>query len=321
LPDLPPSTILLGDVKPLAPDGHCLRFLGHDEDMLDMSDLRPSSIHLFLADGRPDGLRLVEKSNWTGLGLVTSRSDYTRVRRRDEWSRPGVYLLIGPTEGETTKDMLYIGEADDVRDRLDHHIRNKEFWTSVIAFTSKDDNLNKAHVRYLEARLIQVAAEADRVAVENSTAPPLPRLSEADRADMEGYLAEMLVILPVLGVVAFESVARTAPAADSLRLMAKRCDATGADGSEGFTVFAGSVARLDETPSIHAFLTALRQRLIDEAVLHPDGGGLRFAKPYVFASPSTAAGVVTGRNANGLIMWKDSAGRTLKERQEAALGS
>jgi hypothetical protein len=236
---------------------------------------------------------LVEKSNWTGLGLVTSRSDYTRVRLRDEWSRPGVYLLTGPSAGETSKDRLYIGEADDVRYRIDSHFRSKEFWTTVIAFISKDDNLNKAHVRYLEARLIQVATKADRVAVENNTAPSPPRFSEADRADMEGYLAEMLVILPVLGVVAFESVAHTAPAADSLRLKAKRCDATGADGSEGFTAFEGSVARLDETPSIHAYVTALRQRLIDEGVLQHDGAGLRFAKPYVFASPSTAAGVVT----------------------------
>jgi hypothetical protein len=176
--------------------------------MPDMSAVRPASIYLFLADGRPDGLRLVEKSNWTGLGLVSSRSDYARVRRRDEWSRPGVYLLTGPSAGETSRDRLYIGEVDDVRDRLDNHFRNKEVWTAVIAFISRDDNINKAHVRYLVARLIQVASEADRVAVENSTAQPLPRLSEADRAHMEGYLAEMLVILPVLGVMAFESVAR-----------------------------------------------------------------------------------------------------------------
>jgi Domain of unknown function (DUF4357) len=289
--------------------------------MPDMSAVRPSSIYLFLAHGRPDGLRLVEKSNWTGLGLVSSRSHYTRVRRRDEWSRPGVYLLTGPPAGETSKDRLYIGEVDDVRDRLDNHFRNQEIWTAVIAFISRDDNINKAHLRYLEARLIQIATEADRVAVENNTAPPLPRLSEADRADMEGYLAEMLVILPVLGVVAFESVARAAPATDLLRLTAKQAEASGADGPEGFVVFEGSLARLDEVTSIHPYLTTLRKRLVNEGVMRPDGAGLRFAKPHIFDSPSTAAGVVMGRTANGRIMWKDSAGRTLKERQEAALGS
>jgi len=84
-----------------------------------------------------------------------------------------------------------------VRERVDIHVKGKDFWTNVIAFTSKDNNLNKAHVRYLEARLLQLAARAGRVTLDNGTAPPLPRLSEADIADMAGFLAEMLVILPL----------------------------------------------------------------------------------------------------------------------------
>jgi len=123
---------------------------------------RPTSIKLYLADGRADGLRLVEKSNWTGLGLVCSRSDYPRVRRREEWSRPGVYLLTGPATGDGLRDLLYVGEADDVRDRVDNHLKHREFWTGLVAFTSKDDNLNKAHVRYLEARLRSVQRLGDR---------------------------------------------------------------------------------------------------------------------------------------------------------------
>lgn len=104
------------------------------------------------------------------------------------------------------KDQLYIGEADDVRDRVDQHLKGKDFWTTVVAFTSKDENLNKAHVRYLEARLVQLATKAGRVNVLNGTVPALPKLSEPDRADMEAYLREMLVILPLLGIVAFEEI-------------------------------------------------------------------------------------------------------------------
>jgi hypothetical protein len=130
----------------------------------------------------------------------------------------------------------------------------------------------------------------------------------------------MLRILPLLGVVAFDSVARAAPATDLLRLTAKQAEATGADGPEGFVVFEGSLARLDEVTSIHAYLTTLRQRLVNEGVMRPDGAGLRFAKPHIFDSPSTAAGVVMGRTANGRTMWKDSAGRTLKERQRGRPG-
>jgi hypothetical protein len=151
--------------------------------------------------------------------LVSSRSDYPRARKRTEYGRPGVYLLTGPPSGNALKDQLYIGEADDVRERVDQHLKGKDFWTTVIAFTSKDENLNKAHVRYLEARLVQLATKAGRVGVLNGNAPAPPKLSEPDRADMEAYLREMLVILPVLGVVALEAIEAQAP--ESARLYLK----------------------------------------------------------------------------------------------------
>lgn len=278
-----------------------------------------ASIRLYLADGRADGFRLVEKSNWTGLGLVSSRSDYPRARKRDEYSRPGVYLLTGPPSGTGLKDQLYIGEADDLRDRVDQHLKSKDFWTAVVAFTSKDENLNKAHVRYLEARLVQLASKAGRVNLLNGTAPALPKLSEPDRADMETYLQEMLVILPLLGVVAFEEIETGAAPTDRLHLKGKAAQATGADTPEGFVVYEGSLARIDAVPSIHPYLLTQRERLQEEGVLVPEGGHLRFTRAHLFDSPSTAAGVVLGRSANGRIEWKNTSGQTLKEIQEAAL--
>ena len=288
-------------------------------DVINTEDRLPTSIRIFLADGRADGFRVVEKLNWTGLGLVCAQSDYTRVRTREEWGRTGVYLLTGPAEGDGLRERLYIGEGDDVRYRVDSHLRTKDFWTNVVAFTSRDDNLNKAHVRYLEARLLQLAAKADRVVLMNGTAPAVPRLSEADCADMEGYLDEMLVILPMLGIVAFKPVADPSTSTERLLLVGKGAEAKGADDSEGFVVFSGSVARLSEVPSIHAYLATLRARLVEDGVLVADGPGLRFTKSYVFNSPSTAAGVVLGRSANGRIEWKDQTGATLKQRQESAL--
>jgi hypothetical protein len=278
-----------------------------------------TSIRLYLADGRADGFRLVEKSNWTGLGLVSSRSDYPRVRRREEYTRPGVYLLTGPPSGAGLKAQLYIGEADDVRERVDQHLKNKDFWTAVVAFTSKDENLNKAHIRYLEARLVQLASKAGRIDLLNGTAPALPKLSEPDRADMEAYLREMLVIVPLLGVVAFEEIETGAAPADRLHLKGKGAQATGADTPEGFVVFEGSLARIDSVPEIHPYLQTHRERLQAEGVLVPDGGHLRFAHAHLFDSPSTAAGVLLGRSANGRIEWKSPSGQTLKAIQEAAL--
>jgi hypothetical protein len=287
--------------------------------MTEVSGVLGTSIRLYLADGRADGFRLVEKSNWTGLGLVSSRSDYSRARKRDEYTRPGVYLLTGPPSGTGIKDQLYIGEADEQRARIDQHLKDKDFWTTVVAFTSKDENLNKAHVRYLEARLVQLATKAGRVKLVNGTAPTLPRLSEPDRADMEAYLREMLVILPILGIVAFEELDTHAPPADRLHLKGKDAQATGADTAEGFVVFEGSLARSESVPSMHPFLGTHRERLQAEGVLAPHGNQLRFTRAHLFDSPSTAAGVILGRAANGRIEWKNASGQTLKEMQEAAL--
>jgi len=262
---------------------------------------------------------MVEKSGWTGLGLVAARSDYPIARKREEWSRPGVYLLTGPPEGDGLRDRLYVGESDDVRNRMVGHVKEKDFWTAVIAFTSKDSSLNKAHVRYLEARLLQLAAEADRVDLDNTTAPALPPMSEADRADAEGFLQELMPILPLLGIRALERVSQSGPAADRLFLKGPDAEAAAADTADGFVVFEGSMARATAAPSMHAFLAALRGNLTAEGVLMTVGNQLRFTKPWIFNSPSTAAGVVLGRAANGRTEWRDADGITLKQRQERAV--
>lgn len=131
---------------------------------------RGVSIRLFLADGTPDGLRLVEKSNWTGAALVCSRTQYPEVRGRPEFDRPSVYILTGPSETDDSTHRVFIGEADVGRDRIDNHLRNKDFWTRLTLFTGKDENLNKAHVRYIESRLIELANRAKRSELDNSTA-------------------------------------------------------------------------------------------------------------------------------------------------------
>jgi len=280
------------------------------------------SIRIFLADGRPEGLRLVEKSNWTGIGVICARSEYPSARSREEYQRPGVYLLSGPAQSGLTSGRIYVGEADELRSRIDKQAKEKDFWTSVLAFTSKDANLNKAHVRYLESRLIGMAQTAMRWELENGTAPPLPHLSEPDRADMEGYLSEMLLVLPLLGVPAFDVPATPSPlGGEVLRLKGKGgADGRGIDRPDGFVVLEGSTARPDSVPSIQEWMAALRSELMDAGILAPAGGLLKMTKAHVFDSPSSAAGVLLGRSANGRIEWKDSGGRTLKEIQAAQLG-
>ena len=281
---------------------------------------RGLSIRIFLADGRPEGLRRVEVSNWTGVGLVCSRSEYTAVRAREDFGRPGVYVLDGSASSGSPSGRIYIGEADELRSRIDNHARYKDFWTTLFAFASKDENLNKAHVRYLESRLIVLANKAKRVEVDNGTAPPLPHLSEADAADMDAFLETMLLIIPLLGLSAFEAPAAPSPNETGLRLVgAGGVQAVGEDRPEGFVVQAGAIGRLVYVPSTPEYIVALRQHLRDSGVLVPSNGALKLTRAWVFDSPSSAAGVLLGRSANGRVEWKDLSGRTLKSIQDAAL--
>lgn len=282
---------------------------------------RPTSIRIFLADGAPEGLRIVEKSNWTGRAVVASRSQIDRALRREELAQPGVYVLTGT--GEQGAPRIYIGEADVLRDRLKQHLNNKEFWSRFVAFTSTNESLNKAHVRYLEACLIRLAVEANQWEVENSTQPALPPLSEMDRADVEWFLAEILLIFPLLGIDAFEAAASQASTSNmdggeaELFLRERGADARGREVADGFVVLKGSRARATEVESIHQFLSDLRRQLRERGVLKPDGNSFVFTQDYRFSSPSTAAGVLVGGSANGPRAWKDRSGRTLKELQQA----
>ena len=279
---------------------------------------RPTSIRIFLADGSPDGIRIVEKSNWTGRAVVASRTQLPEAFQRDELSRPGLYVLAGT--GDDGESKLYIGEADVLADRLRTHASKKDFWTWFVAFTSADENLNKAHVRYLESRLLTLARTANQWGVENAAAPNEPPLSEADRADADWFLDEMLVIYPILGIDAFE-IAASEPAppggADDLVLDQRGAKGRGRETKDGFVVLAGSRARASEVASAKPWLTDLRRKLIERGVLVDDEGALRFTQDYRFTSPSSAAAVLVGGSANGRKAWRTGDGRTLREVQDA----
>lgn len=282
-----------------------------------MSPSKGFSVRIFIPSGEPEGLRIVEKSNWTGQGLVFPRAQFAEARLRPELKRTGVYVLWGPGEsGQLSR--VYVGQGDLVLPRLDQHGRQKDFWTHAVVFTSKDQNLNKAHVQYLEARLVGLASEAKRAEIDNGNVPQLSALSEADRADAESFLADLLLCLPVVGVNHFEKPKALGPRARDLYLRAKGIEARGVDTAEGFVVLAGSHAVQEEVASIHAYLSDLRRSLLARDVLALAGATYRLTQDYTFNSPSTAAGVLLGRSSNGRVEWRDVQGRSLKEIQEQA---
>ena len=276
------------------------------------------SVRIFIPYGEPEGLRVIEKSNWTGQGLVFPRSLFPEIRAREELTRTGVYVLWGPDEtGQSRR--AYVGEGDSLRSRVDNHVKNKDFWTHAAAFTSKDQNLNKAHVRYLESRLVRLAREAKRCEVENENDPKLPSLSDPDKADAELYLADMLLCLPVVGVNFFEMPRAKETKSRKLILSAKGIEARGYESVAGFVVLSDSEAVKKEVPSIPESLSGLRSVLISQGVLIDDGAVYRLVQNYEFDSPSAASGILLGNSSNGRAEWKDSSGQSLKEIQEAVV--
>ena len=282
-----------------------------------MTDPRPFKIQIFVADGLPEGLRLVSKSNWIGQGIVCPRGRYSQAKRRPEFSQSGVYLLVGQ-DGDRLPQ-LYVGEAEKVKNRLDSHYTNKDFWQQAIVFTAKEPPLNKAQVKYLEARLLELAKEHGRSKLENSGASRRPRLSEADQAETEGFLDELLSLLPVLGVTFFEPDETPGLHRKEYYLEGPGCSATGLEVNTGFKVLQESLARAEPVESFkkqRPYYYRQRQELIADETLQKTDNGCRFTKDWLFGSPSAAAAVCLGRSANGLKEWKDKSGTSLKDNRK-----
>ncbi len=283
---------------------------------------RPFSIRVFVPNGDPDGLRLVERSNWTGVGVVFKRTGYKQAASRPEFDRTGIYVLVG-TSDDSALPMIYIGEGDPVKNRLNQHYSKKDFWDWAVFFVTKDSSLNKAHVKHLESRLLELAKVAKQCRLDNTGSSLPPTLSEVESADVESFLLDMLGIFPLLGLNVFEkALSGTKPQRGKiLHIKAKGITASGYEDAKGFVVQAGSEMYSGETKTIHGFLSSLRKDLIDQGVVERQGDRFAFVQDYAFSSPSTAAGVIQGRAANGREDWKTDKGVTLKELQKAATNS
>lgn len=276
------------------------------------------SIRLFLVDGAPTGLLTAEIMNWTGHVLTGPRSKLGEVVQRPECGRTGVYFLVGPDPDNNLRPLVYIGETDDVSQRLKQHNRpeeqgGKDFWEKVCLITSKDQNLTKAHVKYLESLLIHNATEIGRCKLVNGTAHAYASLPESDKADMAYFHDQIRTVLPVLGFDFLRAAAQassfteqTQPDASPLFTMSipKYGIQASAREIEGeFVVLKDSLARDDWMGASDGYRTLFKQ-LCNDGVLMPGKNGLRFfTTDWAFASPSAGAAVVSGRSANGRITW------------------
>lgn len=285
------------------------------------------SVRLFLVDGTPGGLMTAEIINWTGSVVAANRSSLKELLARPEVAeQTGVYLLLGDNP-EDGAELAYIGESDNVSGRLKQHAKpeqsagrgGKDFWTRAVVLTSKDSNITKAHVRYLEARLIQLAQQAKRARLTNDTAPDQSSsLPESDRSDMEYYLEQAMIVLPVLGLDLFRSrqatLAATAKSEEGVaaspvfELVRSRIDGVKANAQEvdgEFIVFAGSTARSAWVGETKITYRTLREQLERDGIIVPSPNGQTavFTQDYAFSSPSAAASVILCQSANGRHKW------------------
>ncbi|RRD44947.1 GIY-YIG nuclease family protein [Buchananella hordeovulneris] len=293
-------------------------------------------VEIFLVDGKPGGITTAEIAGWTGHVLFGPRSDMARMLGREEVSRNGVYLLLGSDAGALEGVVCYVGRTEDFRNRLSSHHLNKDFWDHVVVISAKDDAFNEGHWAYLEARLIVIAKQAARSSLVNANVPQVRKLSEAQRSDMEAFISELKIVLPVLGI----NVLRGADENSELRKPEKesptftlrkrrsgyKYDVRGRFVDGEFVVLEGSVvvaewrgqAHAASTARAYAAFKALHQRLIDEgSIAVVDGKGI-VTRDIPFSSPSYAASVVKGTSCNGRTNWEWEGG-TLGEWEDRDL--
>jgi len=269
---------------------------------------------IFLIDGEPNGRMSCELSNWSGKAYKIPRIKIKDCTDRNDLGSTGVYLLFG--KGEENKDLVYIGEAESIIKRLNQHLTQKDFWHESIVFISKDENLNKAHIKYLENRLYEIAKNANRYKIENTIIPTQSSISESDRAEMEEFIENIKMLVNTLGHKVFDEKRELniTKKHDFFFIKGARgADAQGEPTSDGFVVFKGSKVAGSVVNSMTQSFKSMRQRIIEDGVIKQVGDTYEFPEDYIFNSPSSAATMILGRNANGLVEWKMENGLTLKE--------
>lgn len=255
-----------------------------------------------------------ELSNWSGKAYKIPRIKVKDCSDRFDLLSTGVYLLLG--KDEEGKDLVYIGEAESILKRITQHLNQKDFWYETIVFISKDENLNKAHVKYLENRLHDIAMSAKRYKVENSITPTQSSISESDRAEMEEFIENIKMLVNTLGHKVFDEKReiKQKQKQEIFYIKAARgADGQGEQTSDGFVVFKGSKSASTIVNSMTPGFIKFREKLIEEGILVNKSEYFEFSEDFIFSSPSTAASIIMGRNANGLSEWKQKDGKTLKE--------
>jgi hypothetical protein len=269
------------------------------------------NIKLFLIDGDVNGRWICELSNWTGKAYKIPRNLIKECADREELQKSGVYFLFGMQEDG--KPLIYIGESEVIYTRLLQHLTTKDYWNECIVFISKDEYLNKAHIKYLEHRFYSSAKEANRYVIKNDTVPTKSNVSEGEEAELEEFVYNAKILIGTLGHKAFEPVARTIDTKETLfyfeRKKGERGKGVGIPTSEGFVLFKGAFVAPDLLGSANQWIEDLRNKHKDKIKNNIT------TEDILFSSPSAASAFLCGGSSNGLVEWKTTDGIELKQMQ------
>ena len=277
------------------------------------------TIQMYIFDGNPNGRIMCELSNWNGRVYKISRNEILEFSKRDDSENTGVYFLLG--KDESNIDTIYIGEAEKMLTRLRQHLKDMAYWSDCIAVISKDNLLNKAHVKYLESKFYSLAKDAGRSIVVNSNIPTCSSISEYDEAMLQEFISNTKLLVNTLGYKTFDSLEESSMKRQNNQVYlyinaARGADAKGIVVADGFAVLKGSSISSTTVPSMPTNLIQLQANLIAKGIINSQ---FQFTKDHIFTSPSLAASIVMGRNANGRTEWKTADNKSLKFIEEENL--
>ncbi|WP_372605091.1 GIY-YIG nuclease family protein [Actibacterium sp.] len=285
------------------------------------------ALELYFVDGTPDGMMTASMFNWTGHILRIPRTRLPDGLRRPEASQTGIYILVGE---DKEGPLAYIGEAENMADRLRQHSRERDWWDQAVLVTTTGDALHKAHVKFLENRLIRDARQAQAMRLENGNLPNGASLNEAATASMESFLGNLHMVLPAIRVDVFRSgrqgdtrdqagdASRAIVAEFFLNVPRKGGQASARLVDGKFVIQAGSSVRPewvgDRSYDTHYW--KLHDKLVADGLISQSQNGGMLVEDYAFSSPSAAAAIATGRSSNGRTEWKTKDGRTYAQWEE-----
>lgn len=272
-------------------------------------------IELFLVNGTADSLITAELSNWNGMAVKIPRVELSSCNN-DDITKPGVYFLF--CKEDDGSDSVYIGEAENVQERLKQHVRDYQseketyYWNTAVIFVGRD--LNKAMIRYLENQFVQIARESKRYLVLTKNTYQNTVLKDSQKAVMEEFIDNVKTLINALGYKVLEPLVQADLQSrkiddEVLYITSGSVNARGMVTSEGFVVLSGTTVNETTAQSLSPGMLKLRNDLLDSTKVE----NLTTIEDILFSSSSAAADFVLGYSASGPRSWKAKNGRTLKE--------